>query len=192
MNEPITFVTSNDYKFRHAMHILSTKGVELTRQHMDLDELQTPNGEILVRHKAQQAFNALRKPVVVNDDTWIIPGLQGFPGPYMKDINGWLTPEDWLRLTRDLDDRRITLRQNTMYMDADGQHYFSKDINGTLLTEIRGVNKFPHLTIMTFNEDTGRSAAEIIADGRPAISANTPTSWHDFADWLANRYNKIH
>lgn len=186
MND-IIFVTSNEYKFRHAAHILSTRGFELIRQHMELDELQVKEGEALVRHKAQQAFEALGKPVVVNDDTWIIPGLKGFPGPYMKDINSWFTPEDWLRLTHDLDDRRIILRQNTMYQDAEGQHYFSKDIEGTLLPEIHGVDKYPHLTIMTFDGDTSHSAAEVIASGNPGISTDTPTSWHDFADWLANR-----
>lgn len=150
MPEPIIFVTSNQLKFDHAQHMIASRDVTLTRHHMDLDELQTTDGQKLTSHKAQQAFDSLQKPVVVNDDTWIIPSLNGFPGPYMKDVNSWFTPDDWLRLTRDLTDRQIILRQNIMYQDAAGQHYFSKDMPGQLLTEVRGDHKFSHLTIVSF------------------------------------------
>lgn len=186
MNEPIIFVTSNELKFKQAAGVLATQGITLIRQHMDLLEIQSHDGEAIVRHKAQQAFDALQKPVLVNDDTWYIPGLRGFPGPYMKDVNTWFTDQNWLELTRSLTDRQIVLRQNIAYQDVEGQHYFVKDIPGLLLPEVRGDNKYPHLTITSF-DGGNHSAAEIIATGKQAIGPDIPGGWHIFADWLATR-----
>lgn len=110
MNQ-LLFVTSNELKFIHAQHMLEQFGITLTRQHFDLQELQSESGEEIARHKAEQAYAEFKQPLVVNDDSWSIPGLNGFPGPYMKSINHWLTNEDFLNLTRPLKDRRIILQQ---------------------------------------------------------------------------------
>ena len=84
---------------------------ELTALNVELGEL-TP---------AVEAYNALQSPLVVTDDSWIIPGLNGFPGPYMKQVNDWFTPDDWLHLTSGLADRRVILRQIIVYQDSTGQ-----------------------------------------------------------------------
>jgi inosine/xanthosine triphosphate pyrophosphatase family protein len=147
--------------------------------------MQDEDEEVIARDKADKAYALLGEPLVVNDDTWIIPGLNGFPGPYMKSMNHWFTSEDFLRLTLPLADRRIILRQTTVYQDGDQQKVFVVDIEGTLLNEIRGESIHPHTAITTFDEE-GRSMAEVAASGESAI-AHRHTTWHELAAWLKDQ-----
>ncbi|HEY1064079.1 MAG TPA: non-canonical purine NTP pyrophosphatase [Candidatus Saccharimonadales bacterium] len=179
----VVFVTSNDFKFKHAAHMTEPTGIVLVREHMDLDELQSTSGEEITRHKAEQAYSKFQQPLVVNDDTWFIPGLNGFPGAYMKHINEWFTTEDWLNLTSPLKDRRIILQQHIVYQDEHGQHYFAEQIEGLLLTEARGAHHHSHLAITSFDGGT-YSGAERVDKEIPAIDSSIPTAWHKFSDWL--------
>ena len=179
----LIFPTGNEVKFRLANLVCKQKGIALQRLEIDVPELQAENGEEVCRDKALRAFEILRKPLVVNDDSWIIPGLGGFPGPYMKSMNKWFTSEDWLRLTKDLTDRRIILRQVAVYQDQNQQKTFISDIQGVLLTEIRGESHFTHTPMVSF--DGGKNTvAEVHARGEAAAEGHR-TAWHDFAEWFA-------
>lgn len=141
------------------------------------------DGETICRHKAHQAYKALKQPLVVNDDSWSIPGLNGFPGAYMKYMNGWLSSDDWLRLTAPLPDRRIILQQHIVYQDEHGQQHFLKNIEGQLMDSVHGTHDFGHLAIASF--DGGKmSGAERVAAGMPAVEQSTDTAWDQLADWL--------
>ncbi len=161
-------------------------GIEIEQVELDITEIQSEDGAIIALDKAKRAFGQIKRPVVVTDDSWIIPGLRGFPGPYMKYINHWFTPEDFLRLTKDLDDRRIFLKQVIAYYDSNQHKTFDVEIEGRLLTEIRGGSHFPHFAITTFDKN-GRSAAELNDAGQSAI-AHLPTAWHDLCDWLKSKH----
>ncbi len=181
----LTFVTGNDLKFHLAEKICREFGQELSQEAaLDIPEIQAETGEPVARDKAQKAFEQLGHPVVVTDDTWVIPALKGFPGPYMKSMNHWFTPEDWLRLTGTLEDREIILRQVLVYQDEIEQVLFTVDIKGVMLREIRGVSPYPHNTIVSF--DGGKhSFAEIYAEGKTID--NHHTAWHECAQWLKER-----
>jgi len=183
----ITFVTSNDIKYDQGERMAEVLGFSMDRAVVDFVEIQA-DGETIARNKAQQAFDALRKPVVVLDDTWDIPGLNGFPGAYMKDVNGWFRSEDWLRLTDTLTDRRIRLIQHGVYQDEHMQHYIVATIEGRLLHEIRGESpNTPHLAITTFNGS--RSGAEILTEGGVIIDETMRNVWSELADWFATQEN---
>lgn len=182
----LIYVTTNETKFKHAAFMVAPAGITLVQRPMDMQEIQSNDGEAITRHKAQQAYEKFKQPLVVNDDTWSVPGLDGFPGAYMKQVNEWFTPKNWLDLTRDLDDRRIILHQNVVYQDEHGQHYFVRDIEGQLLPAARGQHKLTHLTVMSFKDD-GLSSAEHIARNEPEIDPSTPTGWHLFTDWFTQQ-----
>jgi len=153
---------------------------------INLLEIQSDNGEAIARHKAAAAFKALQTPLVVSDDSWSIPGLNGFPGPYMKYINEWFTPADFLRLTVDLEDRRIILRQEVVYQDAAEQVAFAVDTACLLLKELRGNSKYSHLTITSI--DGQQSLAEIGVAGGSGL-AGTRSVWHEFCAWWGQKSN---
>lgn len=180
--QPLTFVTGNQYKLRAARQILNDFDIQITSQALDIPEIQSENGEDIVRDKAQKAYDRLQQPLIVNDDSWIIPGLRGFPGPYMKDINNWFTAEDFLRLTLPLQDRRVFLRQYVIYQDSQQAHLITVDIEGILLKEIKGQAENPNDRIISFNGQ-GLSNAEARAQGLPVI-AHRHTAWHELGAWL--------
>lgn len=182
MASDLVFITSNQHKVRTAQHVCRQFGINLAHQAMELQEIQAEEGSVIAQHKAKQAFKELDKPVVITDDSWSIPGLNGFPGPYMKYMNDWLTPQDFLRLTTGLTDRRIFLRQSIVYQDERTQKVFSVDIEGLLLKEAHGTSPFPIFTIVSFDEGKN-SAAEINESGYSAI-ADRPNAWHELARWL--------
>lgn len=181
----LAFVTGNDLKFTNAQSICGPLGIELVQQQLDIVEIQSDQAEDIAKHKVAEAFNQLKAPVVVTDDTWFFRGLNNWPGPYMKYMNDWLTPDDFLRLTAPVKNREIVLRQVVAYQDDKVQKLFSVDIAGSLMPEVRGESKYPHFTIISF--DGGQhSAAEANGNGYSAIT-HLHNAWHDLADWLKTK-----
>lgn len=180
----VTFVTTNDIKYKSAEHIVEKLNFSLDRASMEFEEIQS-DGEGIARHKAEQAYHALQKPVIITDDTWSIPGLHGFPGAYMKEVNSWFSVEDWLRLTNSLADRRITFTQHAIYQDDRGQHYFAVETAATLLSEAYGESPVKIMSLITL--DGQQSAAETLSQGKPLLHEGMPTVWHQLADWFATQ-----
>ncbi|MEO8104885.1 MAG: non-canonical purine NTP pyrophosphatase [Candidatus Saccharibacteria bacterium] len=178
----LAFATSNTLKFLIADEVCRPYGIELVRVPIDLLEIQADNGEAIARHKAAAAFEALHQPLVISDDSTSIPGLGGFPGPYMKYMNEWLTPADFLHLTETLEDRRLILRQVVVYQDATQQRVFTADINCLLLKEIRGESKYSHLTLTSV--DGTHSLAQGIAAGGQPVFDDARGAWHEFSEWF--------
>ena len=180
----LLFATSNSLKFTTAAEVCRAHNIALEAAAIELLETQSDSGETIARFKAAAAFKELQTALVVSDDSWVIPGLNGFPGPYMKYMNEWLTPADFLRLTASLKDRRIILRQEVIYQDAVEQVAFAVDTPCLLLQEIRGTSKYSHLTITSL--DGQQSLAEIIATGGSGL-AGTRSVWHELCEWLVDR-----
>jgi XTP/dITP diphosphohydrolase len=180
----LTFVTGNSIKFKSAQRICGSYDIALQQFSMDIPEIQSHESEAIARDKALRVYEQLKRPIIISDDTWLINGLRGFPGPYMKFVNDSFTADDWLRLTAPLQDRGIILRQIIIFQDGDKQQLFSTDIPGVLLDKIRGKSVYPHNTIMSF--DGGRqSIAEMITTQGSALAASKlRTSWHDLCEWF--------
>ncbi len=178
-----TFVTSNSHKILTARTVCEPLGMTFRHKHMDLVEIQA-DGEAIALDKARQAYEALREPVVITDDSWIIHGLNGFPGPYMKYVNQWFEPEDFVRLTRHLDDRRMTMRQIIAYKDTDVEKLFVADIDGVLLKGPRGKSVIPHFAVVSFDGGKHSVAEEEDGGKRSAVAART-NAWHELCEWLA-------
>lgn len=177
-----TFVTSNEHKVITARTVCGQFGLAFDWRKMDLEEIQAESGEPIAEHKVRQAFETCQSPVVVTDDNWSIPGLKGFPGPYMRYINKWLAPEDFLNLTRGLKDRRIIMKHIIAYKDERAEKVFLAEIEGVLLPEARGESIIPHFTVISF--DGGQhSVAEVENEDYTALS-ELPNAWHQLGEWL--------
>lgn len=178
----LCYATGNATKLLQAQKTCEPLGIELFQATVQIDEIQAASGESVALDKAAKTFAELKTPVVVSDDSWMIPGLNGFPGPYMKYMNEWLSSEDWLRLTNSLEDRRITLRQVVVYQDASQQKLFYVDIAGVLLDEIRGRADQTHDNITSF--DGGQTSLGEHIEDKVSITADMPNVWHEFAEWF--------
>jgi len=183
------FATGNAEKFEIAQAVCKTLGVTLEQARLDIDEIQGEDSTVIIRDKVRKAFAALKHPVIVSDDSWDIPGLHGFPGPYMKSIDHWFTPQDLLNLTRPLQDRRVILTQLLAFQDEQEQKIFRKEHEGTLLAEARGTYGNPFHKILAMPGDGGLSVAEAYDRGTIRAERDVAAGWQAFAAWY-KEYNR--
>lgn len=179
----ITFCTTNQDKFRTAKDACAQFNIALEQAAVEVDEIQSEDAKKVAIDKAQKAYEKLKKPLAITDDSWSFPGLNGFPGAYMHSMNTWLSPADFLRLTLPLQDRRVVLTQHLVYTDGDLVKVFESTTQGELLKEVRGNSKHSSLTIMTLEGDNGLSMAEVMELDHDKSALSTAKVWKNFAVW---------
>lgn len=180
----VYFVTSNARKFQNAERILNSFDVSIQNKDVPLYEIQSDDIEKIVIHKAHQAFEIMNTPLLITDHGWSIPGLNGFPGPYMKYMNQWLSAQNFLDLTYPLTDRRIILNEVVCFIDRETYKLFNKTHEGTLLKEIKGdPTLYPAMTISSFIP--GISEAESIKEGKHSFDSTS--LWEEVATYLKER-----
>lgn len=181
------YITGNATKFQLADQTCRPFGINLLQTTQHIDEIQGEDAEVITRDKAAKAFALQGQPLVVSDDSWFIPGLKGFPGPYMKSVNIWFDVADWLNLTRPLTDRRIFLRLSIVYQDEAGQRLFTSESEGLLLTEARGKSPHAHCHITSF--DNGQHTMAEFHERNVGGLRSSRHAWHDFAEWYSERHD---
>ena len=137
-----------------------------------------------MRDKAEQAYLHFQQPVLVNDDTWSIPALRGFPSTGMKLCNDFLLAEDWLRLMNSITDRRIFLVSHYGFHDGKSVHVLTNTVERVILQEAKGKHvKSPCLEVIgRLNSD--RSDAEEITAGKKKVEHLD--FWQELADLVNN------
>lgn len=180
-------ITTNEQKFRTAQKVCAEFNIELEQvAGHDIDEIQGEDPERIIARKAADAYALVQKPVIVTDDSWVIPALGGFPGAYMKSVSQWFKIADWQRLLDGVQDRTVILRQLVAYQDEHEQVIFAVDIQGILLDEPRGsFPTSPLMEMVSFNK--GRTSNAENAAAGVSSSAHLKTAWHELAAWLQAR-----
>ncbi len=179
----LVYVTSNELKQQKAIYHLKPYGITIQSRNFDFEEIQSQDPEKILESKLHQAYEFFHVPVLVSDDTWNIPALQGFPGAYMKDMNRWFRPEDWLRLMAEVKDRRIFLEAYLGYRDDTRQQFFHYSRENVFLKQARGdMPQSPHLTVIG-NQVDGPSLAQLIQEGGVGLS-DPEDFWRELATWL--------
>jgi non-canonical purine NTP pyrophosphatase (RdgB/HAM1 family) len=182
--------TGNKEKFGIGQQLLKKYAIELEQVVLEIDEIQSEDVEKIIRDKAQKAYALLQQPVIVSDDSWTIPGLKGFPGPYMKSMNHWFTPADFIHLTQALTDRTIYLNQLVAYQDENETVIFRKDIPGVLLQEARGSYGPAIMKVVSLEADNGLSIAETYDQGKEHDDERLnrrSDAWKELALWLLKK-----
>lgn len=137
-NKKIYYITGNKYKLEHAKKFSGGFGIELTGKKLDIPEIQSKSVEEVALRKARDAWDLVKKPLVVSDSGWEIPALGGFPGPYMKDVNEWFTSEDFLNLMCDKSDRSVYLNHVMVAVKDGAPKVFTQKYCGTIIDEPHG------------------------------------------------------
>ena len=79
--EHTTFITGNQSK---ADYLSKYLGHPVDHVKLDLDEIQSTDLNEIVEHKVQQAYEIIKKPVIVEDVSLEFEALGGLPGPFIK------------------------------------------------------------------------------------------------------------
>lgn len=177
----LLFVTGNSSKHKFAQHKLTPYKIELIQKDLDLKEIQSDSIEEIAQFKAAQAFIILKKPLIVSDHGWSIPALKGFPGPYMKYVNEWFSPEDFLNLMKPHKDKSVILKQVICFTDGEHMKVFVHESEGKFLKEKSG-NGLSSTTVISYDKK-GKSIAEVNSETNKS-AVDDSVLWEELAKWL--------
>lgn len=180
------FATSNKKKIYRAKQNLEPLGLKIEITPFDVPEIQSANTDEIAMKKAIDAFAVIQKPLFVSDDSWFVPALNGFPGAYMKYINMWFTPEDWLRLLEPHTDRTVVMRETLCFTDGKETKLFSQDNKGILLKKPQG--KGEASAILSSFSENGKSLAQCIQEGMQPM--DNIAVWKKLGKWYLSRQTR--
>lgn len=175
----LTYITENKDKILLAKNGLDPLGITFQTIELDLIEIQSESIEEIARHKAIQAFEIIKEPLFVTDHGWSIPSLHGFPGPYMKYINRWFDPQDFLSLMSRHKDKTIINTDTLCYIDKHHVQIFTTQHKGRFISQVQGEG-FSSNRVVTMTND-GKSVAEHVQAGNNPFGDNG--FWKQFGKW---------
>lgn len=151
-----TFITGNSNKVRYISQWLHQ---DLAHHKIDLPEIQSVDVREVAAYKAKQAYEILKKPVLVEDCALLFHAITPLPGPFVK----WFETAGLEAMCRMLDgfgDRSITAK--IIYCIANGgeMHFFESEMHGTLADHPKGKNGFGFDPIFV-NEGYAKTRAEM-------------------------------
>ena len=188
MAKKIAFITGNPHKLEEAKSVLKNYEIVVESLQFDIEEIQHYNPLEITKAKVRAAYEKAGQSVVVNDSSWEIPALGGFPGGYMKDVVNWFTAEDFLALMKDKNDRRIILHDVVAYFDGEQLELFISDQTGVFINEPRGEGTSMN-QVVSMENSGGLTIAEEFAlrhDGAE-INPSHFQHWQKFGEWFTAR-----
>ena len=187
MAKKIAFITGNPHKLEEAKSVLKNYEIVVESLQFDIEEIQHYNPLEITKAKVRAAYEKADQPVVVNDSSWEIPALGGFPGGYMKDVANWFTAEDFLALMKDKNDRRIILHDVVAYFDGEQLKLFISDQTGVFINEPRGEGTSMN-QVVSMEDSGGLTIAEEFALRHDGAEINPChfQHWQKFGEWFAD------
>ena len=163
----LKFVTGNLNKLREAQEIL---GIDLQQQALHhLHEIQTVDVRKLVEHKAEQAWQELKCPVLVEDSGLILTAWNGLPGALVKWFENSVGCEGMLKMLKAYDNREAFAQCLVAVHDGENIRVAEGKVRGVIAGELRGDNGFGW-DVMFIPEGHTRTYAEMSAQEKNAIS----------------------
>ncbi|HEX3130078.1 MAG TPA: non-canonical purine NTP pyrophosphatase [Thermoanaerobaculia bacterium] len=163
---PFVLVTANRGKIAEARLAL---GIEVEAVEVDLPEIQSLDLLEILERKAEAAWQALRRPLVVEDAGLGLLALNGFPGPLVKWMLFAVGAEGLARTAHALGDARAVARCGLFYKDADRTVLADGITTGTLVLPGRGEHGFGWDPVFLPNGET-RTFAELTGKEKDAVS----------------------
>ena len=132
----ITFVTSNNEKYKIAQTILKNKGIGIDQFCWDDNEIQSCDICEISRKSALAAFRHLKRTVAVTDVGFYITALKGFPGPFVKYVNYYLDANDIIKLMSHISNREIIVKECLTIIDLHGRiQQYNSSFEGSVAHE---------------------------------------------------------
>jgi inosine triphosphate pyrophosphatase len=135
----IFLVTGNANKLKEWRRQLPSD-IEIDSVDVDLPEIQSIDPEEIMADKAKRAYEAIGKPVVVEDVSAGLEKLGGLPGPFVKFFIKTLG-DDVLFQLAGVEGGAATISCSIAYYDGNDLLTVRGDVNGTI-TASRGKNGF--------------------------------------------------
>lgn len=183
----VAFATGNDRKIAEARRTFEKYAIICEPIAVEIDEIQHSDPAEITKAKARAAYRVLRQPVVVQDTSWDIPALGGFPGGYMKDVTRWWRAQDWVAIMAPHKDRRIFCLEHVAYFDGDSLHHFEARYEGYFVDSPRGSATASNSFEQCISLNDSETLAEMNDRGDFASASDESRHWEFFAQWYQKR-----
>lgn len=174
----LAVVTSSPNKAREVAAYFA--GI-LEVEHVPLECPEFRHTEIaeIARGKAEFAYRALSRPLIVDDTGFFIDALGGFPGPCAAYVQDTIGNEGILRLMEGVADRSAHFETVIAFADEDGIRTFQGVLHGAIV-EPRGEKGFGYDPIFAC---AGRTLAEMPLSEKNRIS-HRARALEAFRTWI--------
>lgn len=179
----LTMVTSNANKAKEVAEFFGGF-LDLTHVSLEIPELRSDDVEVISRQKAQYAYDQLLTPLIVDDTSFSIDALNGFPGPYAAYVLHSIGNTGILKLMKDVKNRNAHFTTAIAFADDQGIRQFSGTIHGRIITSPRGNGGFGYDPIFDLG---GRTLAELPIEEKSRIS-HRALALTAFRDWFMQEY----
>jgi non-canonical purine NTP pyrophosphatase (RdgB/HAM1 family) len=132
----ITFITGNQNK---ADYLSKYLGFPVNHRKVNLDEIQSLDLRTVVEHKLLQAFDEIKRPVLVEDVALEFEALGRLPGTFIK-FYVEEVPFDTICRTLDGLSRKATAKSIYGYYDGKSMEFFEGGLEGVIADHPRGEN----------------------------------------------------
>lgn len=125
----IYFVTGNDKKFREAKALIPS----LERIEIDLPEEQSLDPQLVIAKKLEVGKTHHEGPLIVEDTSLYLNGLNGFPGPLIKWMLHAVGNQGIYDLCQSIHNRHALVKTVIGYHDGHKIHFFEGEISGQIV-----------------------------------------------------------
>ncbi len=139
-----TFITGNDNKAREFSEIV---GMDIPHQKVDVPEIQSLDLEEVATAKARAAFDILKKPVIVEDVSFVLDAMSGLPGPFVKFFLSTVGTKGLIDMVNGFGNRKADASVCYVLHDGRDTKVFTKTVQGTIAETEAGENGFGFDTI---------------------------------------------
>jgi non-canonical purine NTP pyrophosphatase (RdgB/HAM1 family) len=160
MTKDFTFITGNQNKADYLVKWLERP---IDHHKVDLDELQSLDLKAVVEHKVRQAYEILKRPVLVEDVGFTFEAMGRLPGPLIKWFLEELGDEGLCKLADGLEHRKAHVSIIYAFYDGTDMQFFENHVQGSVSTEPRGSYGFGWNAVF-IPEGTDKTYAEMNDD----------------------------
>lgn len=137
----ITFITGNKKKVQSAQAALDGFDIKVLQEKIDVPEIQDADIRNVAEYSSRFASQKLSKPVIKVDVGFEIEALGGFPGPFSKYINEWLSPVKIVKLLEGEKNRKAKFINVVAYCEPNkNPTSFTSITRGTMAEKPSGKN----------------------------------------------------
>ena len=183
----IVYVTGNPYKFQVAQKSFENSDINVVQQEMETPEIQSTDVKEIASYSAKWAAEKLGKPVVLTDAGYYIKALNGFPGPFIKYINQWLTAEYILKLIEAKKDRTVEVMVCLAYCEPVSEPVtFVSTFRGTIAQKAVRTDKAGSTSIneIFIPDGYNKVETEISREEMVKFWSKGETYWNALRDFL--------
>ncbi len=186
----IYFATGNAGKVISLQRYFKQNDVDINIQQVSVDmiEPQADTSTEVAMAKARQAYAQLQKPVLVDDSSFHISALGGFPGPYIKYMLSTIGIAGILEFLKHHNDRSAYFLSTLVYIDELGKEYIFEDepYKGIIAEKVADINAdsaWSDLHKVFIPVGTNKVLAELSDDERKKLDTKGD-SYAAFSEWI--------